>query len=462
MEFDTFKDEQAIIDRGEVFLASGQTQNCLPAYQTLFNEYKKLLKVSRRLVRMSDRSEQKLKIAEEALSKANKRMEQELNVGRDIQMSMLPSTFPPFPNHDEFAIYAQLHPAREVGGDLYDFFFTAENWLCFSVGDVSGKGVPAALFMSVTKAMVKSRAADDLSPASIITHVNDELSTDNVSSMFITFFLCLLNIKTGELLYTNAGHNPPYIKRRDGTIETLKKCHGPVIGAMEGIAYKEEKNRLYQGDMILLFTDGVTEAMDEAENLFGDARLLDLLKSRDYETVEDLVTTTFDAVKKFENGNPQSDDITVLALKYLNPLEESIIHSLDLTLKNQLSEISRMNNSFNTFADQHGIAAKISCTMEMVFDELLNNIISYAYADENEHQIEVKVEFSGNDLVLTLSDDGIPFNPFQKETPNTKLSVEDRSIGGLGIFLVRQMMDKVSYQRKVDKNVVTLIKTITN
>lgn len=462
MEFDTFKEEQAIIDQAEVFLADGQKQDCLPAYQTLLNEYKKLLKTSRRLVRMSDRSEQKLKITEDALSKANKRMEQELNVGREIQMSMLPSTFPPFPEHDEFSIYAQLHPAREVGGDLYDFFFTAENWLCFSVGDVSGKGVPAALFMTVTKAMVKSRASDDLSPASIITHANEELSTDNVSSMFITFFLCLLNIKTGEMLYTNAGHNPPYIKRRDGSIETLNKRHGPVMGAMEGIAYKEDKNRLYQGDMIFLFTDGVTEAMDEAENLFGEASLLDLLKSGDNQTPDELVNATFKAVKNFENGTPQSDDITVLALKYLKPLQESIIHSMDLILKNRLYEIDRMNNRFNEFAGKHAIPLKISRTMGMIFDELLNNIISYAFLDESEHEIEVKVELSGEDMVITLTDDGIPFNPFQKEAPDTKLSIEDREIGGLGILLVRQMMDKVSYQRKIDKNVISLVKTITH
>ncbi|MCK5665716.1 MAG: SpoIIE family protein phosphatase, partial [Thiotrichaceae bacterium] len=327
--------------------------------------------------------------------------------------------------------------------------------------DVSGKGVPAALFMSVTKAMVKSRASDDLSPASIMTHANDELSTDNESSMFITFFICILNIKTGEMVYTNAGHNPPHIKRKDGTIETLKKRHGPVLGVVEGFAYQEGKTTLYQDDMVLLYTDGVTEAMDPDENLFNDQRLLDLLTLRHYETVEDLVDTTIKAVEEFENGSLQTDDITVLALKFLNPIEESIIHSLDLTLKNQLTEIDRTNNSFNVFADEHDIPIKIRRTMGVVFDELLNNIISYAYPDKDEHEIEIRIEHCGDDLVITIADDGIPFNPFQKEGPNIKLSIEDREIGGLGIHLVRQLMDKVSYQRKIDKNVVTLVKTIS-
>jgi len=461
MGFDTFKHEQDVINCSEAFLAKNETEDCLVAYKQLLREYKKLFKVSRRLVRMSDHTEEKLKVSEYALSKVNKRMEQELNVGRDIQMSMLPSVFPPFPEHDEFTINAQLHPAREVGGDLYDFFFIDENCLCFSVGDVSGKGVPAALFMSVTKAMVKSRASDDLSPASIMTHVNNELSTDNESCMFITFFICILNIKTGEMVYTNAGHNPPHIKRKNGTIETLKKRHGPVLGVVEGFAYQEGKITLYQDDMILLYTDGVTEAMDPDENLFDDQRLLNLLTSRHYESVEDLVDTTIKAVEEFESGSPQTDDVTVLALKFLNPLEESIIHSLDLILKNQLIEIDRTNDSFNVFADEHDIPTKIKSTICVVFDELLNNIVSYAYSDEDDHKIEIRIELSGDGLVITIADDGVPFNPFQKEGPNIKLSIEEREVGGLGIHLVRQLMDKVSYQRKVDKNVVTLVKTIS-
>jgi serine phosphatase RsbU (regulator of sigma subunit)/CheY-like chemotaxis protein len=244
------------------------------------------------------------------------RMQEELNVGREIQMSMIPLKFPPFPGHDEFDIYATLVPAREVGGDFYDFFFVDENHLCFCVGDVSGKGVPAALFMAVTKALIKSRAADDHSTARILTHVNDELSQDNPSSMFVTVFAAILNIATGEFTYTNAGHNPPYIKQPDGSIRALTERHGPIVGAMSEMAYAEATTHLSCGDLVLLFTDGVTEAMDVGGNLYSDARLEKLLQDNALETVEDTVDTVLSSVKAFEAGADQADDITILSLRF--------------------------------------------------------------------------------------------------------------------------------------------------
>ena len=244
------------------------------------------------------------------------RMEEELNVGREIQMSMIPLKFPPFPDHDEFDIYATLVPAREVGGDFYDFFFVDDNHLCFCVGDVSGKGVPAALFMAVTKALIKSRAADDRSTGSVLTHVNDELSQDNPSSMFVTVFAAILNIATGEFTYTNAGHNPPYVKHPDGSIRALTERHGPIVGAMSGMAYGEDTTNLSSGDLVLLFTDGVTEAMDVGGNLYSDARLEELLQESQLETVEATVDTVLSSVKRFETGADQADDITILSLLF--------------------------------------------------------------------------------------------------------------------------------------------------
>ncbi len=164
-----------------------------------------------------------------------------MNIGREIQMSMVPLVFPPFPDHNEFSVFAALEPAREVGGDFYDFYFLDEERLCICIGDVSGKGVPAALFMAMAKTLIKSRADDDRSTASILTHVNDELSADNKTCMFVTIFTGILNIRTGELVYTNAGHNPPYLRRKDGHWQRLDRRHGPVIAAVEGMVYKEER-----------------------------------------------------------------------------------------------------------------------------------------------------------------------------------------------------------------------------
>ena len=222
-----------------------------------------------------------LQSAYAVIKKQKDRMQEELNVGRDIQMSMLPIEFPPFPDRSEFDLHAILEPAREVGGDFYDYFFVSDDELCLVVGDVSGKGVPAALFMAVAKTMLKTSAIDDPSPASIFTRVNDELSADNPASMFVTIFLALVNIRTGEFRYCNAGHNPPYLLHENHSFTCLNARHGPIIGAMPGIAYKESKGQLAQSDILYIFTDGVTEAMDTNGNLYSDCLLYTSPSPRD-------------------------------------------------------------------------------------------------------------------------------------------------------------------------------------
>ena len=216
---------------------------------------------------------------------AKARMEEELNFARDIQMSMLPHTFPAFPDRKELDIFAVLEPARETGGDLYDFFMIDEHRLCFSIGDVSGKGVSAALFMAMTKIMLKSRATSDSSPASIVTHVNDSISTDNDACMFVTLYLGILNLRDGTLITTNAGHNPPLLRRRGGKYEWLDAKDGPFVGPISGIAFKESETQLHPGDELFFYTDGVTEADNIQRELFGNERLkavLDQSKSTSF------------------------------------------------------------------------------------------------------------------------------------------------------------------------------------
>jgi sigma-B regulation protein RsbU (phosphoserine phosphatase) len=229
-------------------------------------------------------------------------------------MSMVPQKFPAFPDREEVDVYATLQPAREVGGDLYDFYFLDKDRLCFCIADVSGKGVPAALFMAMTKTLIKSRSADDYSTASIVTHVNDELSEDNPQSMFVTLFLAILNVRTGELLYTNAGHNPSYTKRSSGSVEVLKELHGPIVGAMPGLTYKEASMMLKAGDMMLLYTDGVTEAMNKEDELYSDQRLDGLVERSSFESAQQLTEMVMADVVAFEDGNERADDITILAL----------------------------------------------------------------------------------------------------------------------------------------------------
>ena len=231
------------------------------------------------------------------------RIESELSVAKDIQMSMVPLTFPPYPGHKEFDIYAKLIPAREVGGDFYDFYFVDKNELCFVMGDVSGKGVPAALMMAVCRTLLKARAQDDASPASIITHINDEIAKENPNCMFITVFIGRLNISTGELTYTNAGHTPTLRRKASGKVEILSDIHGPVVGIQGDFAYEESHIQLEEGESLLLYTDGVTEAHNLKDEMYSEEKLIEFMKTHPLSSSESFMEDLYEDVKKFEQGD---------------------------------------------------------------------------------------------------------------------------------------------------------------
>ncbi len=381
----------------------------------------------------------------------------EFKVGRKIQKSIVPSIFPAFPDHDEFDIHAVLQPARDFEGNFYDFFFIGDDRLCFCIGDVTGKGLQAALFMSVAKTIIKSRAGDDFSTASILTHVNEELKALKQDSMFMSLFIGILNIKTGRLLYTNAGHKPPYLKKGSGSVKRLDRIHGPQIGIAGGLVYRENLTTLSKNDMLMLYSDGLTRDRGDENNRFSDKRLEELLAAIEYDSAENIVNAVVSEEKKFCGAADQAEDITLLALKFLKTPEESAGPKLELTIPNHLAECAEVKEHFDTFAEHYGIPDKTRLKMHVVIDELLTNIISYAYPDDQNHEIGIKIELSANELKVSMVDDGIPFNPLGLETPDTELSLEERKIGGLGIHIVRNMMDRVSYRRRIDKNVITAV-----
>ena len=247
---------------------------------------------------------------------ARERIESELRIARDIQMGLVPKVFPPFPEKKEFEIHAILEPAREVGGDLYDFFFTDETHLCFLVGDVSGKGVPAALFMAMAKTLIKSTAAGKTAPAVIVRMVNRDLAADNPFVMFVTLFLGILDIKTGTLSYCNGGHNPPFLRHFNGEISPLASTHGLALGVSEDFAYTSSQIDLQSRDVLFVYTDGVTEAMDPQGVLFGEQRLQDTLSEMGKITVQEINNTVLKTVSDFADTAPQADDITLLTLKF--------------------------------------------------------------------------------------------------------------------------------------------------
>jgi sigma-B regulation protein RsbU (phosphoserine phosphatase) len=392
---------------------------------------------------------------------AKDRMESELNIGRDIQMSMLPLSFPAFPERHDFDIHAALYPAQEVGGDFYDLFLIDDEHLCFCVGDVSGKGVPAALFMAVTKTLIKSRADADMSPSNIVSHVNCEQSVGNESCMFVTLFLAILHLPSGEMVYCNAGHNPPYLQRSGGKLERLDTRHGPVIGAMEDMDYGESTLQLQPGDLVYLYTDGITEAMNSDRDLYGEMRLVEQLQDCDFDSAAAAVTASVDDVWAFQGDAAQADDITVLATRYNGSGPVSQSRELHLQLRNRLEEIDRANGAFSVFANALDLPAAPRQQVCLCLDEMLVNIISYGYPDGDEHLIDLHVQVGEDSLVITLSDDGIPFDPFAREEPDTELSVEDRPIGGLGVHLVKNLMDNCHYERRGEHNVVQLKKSFT-
>ncbi|MFW6324260.1 MAG: SpoIIE family protein phosphatase, partial [Desulfovibrionales bacterium] len=249
-------------------------------------------------------------------TRAKERIESELKIARTIQMSFLPKKFPPFPHRKEFEIFAALEPAKEVGGDLYDFFLLDEEHLFFSVGDVSDKGVPAALFMAVTKTLMKGIAEHHVSPSDVLARVNEELCSENDSNMFVTLVCGILNVRTGELLYSNAGHNPPIFSKQGRAPEWLELPPGLVLGAMEGVPYQTKRIMLNPGDSLLVHTDGVTEAMNDSKEIYSDERLLKFMHDIHGRNPEENVQQVMHSVKEYAGDTPQSDDITLLSILY--------------------------------------------------------------------------------------------------------------------------------------------------
>lgn len=247
---------------------------------------------------------------------AKERMESELGIARDIQLGLLPKIFPPFPDIPEFGIHALLQSAREVGGDLYDFYRIDDDHVCFVLGDVSGKGVPASLFMAVTMTLVKMTAARGVSPDQILTEVNRQLSRDNASSMFVTLFCAVLHIPSGRLSYANGGHNPPVLLRQGSAPAFLDGTDGILLGAMEDYDYGMAQLQLGPGDGLLLYSDGVTEAMDEEERLFSEERLLEVLAGLPGRSPRETVETVMRQVMAFAGTAPQADDITLMMVRY--------------------------------------------------------------------------------------------------------------------------------------------------
>ena len=389
---------------------------------------------------------------------AKERIESELKIAHEIQMSMVPKIFPAFPERSEFDIFATLVPAKEVGGDLYDFFFLDDDRLCFAIGDVSGKGVPASLFMAVTKTLFRATAGNGGTPGEILARLNAEICRDNESCMFVTFFCAILNIRTGQVDYSNGGHNLPYYLHHSG-VTPLENSGGRALGVVEQSPYISGRMVLSPGEALLLFTDGVTEAMDSRERLYSDQRLEQFLANNRGSSPRQIIGDLVSDVRHFAGAAPQSDDITALALLYVGATE-NMRKELQINLSNKLSELGRFNQTLTEFGRRHGLAPKVVHDLNLALEEILTNIISYGYTDNREHEIKVRLSMQPGEVRAEVEDDGQAFDPLAAPEPDTAKSLEETNIGGLGIHLVRKLMDGLTYKRQEGKNLLLMKKTL--
>jgi sigma-B regulation protein RsbU (phosphoserine phosphatase) len=396
-------------------------------------------------------------------------IESELKIARGIQMAMLPDDFPPFPLRKDIDIYAVLEPAKAVGGDFYDYIFKGDN-LYFVIGDVSGKGVPASLFMAVTRSLFRANIEGYSAPfapsmssvssvssapfapsaAEIMTSLNNMLCKISRTNMFVTLFTGCLNVVTGRLSYCNAGHNPPVLlsSKNIGFMDVATNIPASV---QEDFLFKGGEITLQKEDTIFLYTDGVTEAENRNQDFFSDDNLIKFLSCSDGLMPQKYVKDILSAVREFADGTEQNDDITMLAITYYPPLQYNI------TIENRIENFTAVYEFLEKWLEFYNVKSDVRGKINLAVEEAVVNVISHAYTSDNSPS-DISVEFVvKNGLAnIIISDSGISFNPLNVEKQNITLSPEERPIGGLGIHLIRELSDDITYHRKSNKNILTL------
>lgn len=385
------------------------------------------------------------------------RIDSELMIAKNIQMNMLPETYPPFSDRNDLDIYGSLVPAKMVGGDLYDFFIRDEK-LYFCIGDVSGKSVPAALVMAVTHSLFLSISSHESHPARIMQGINESLCRGNESNMFVTFFIGVLDLPTGIMRYCNAGHNPPLIVKGD-VVEALPAKANLPLGVMDDMDYILQQVNIEPETMIVLYTDGLTEAKNLKRQQFGAERTFKVVKECHDATATQLIETVTQKVNAFVGDAEPSDDLTLLAIRY-TPIMESWTLSRSIILENDVSQVTELNQFVQTVTEELQLDKALSRRIKLAVEEVAVNIMNYAYVADAKGQVKVEAMANDQRLRFILTDSGRAFDPTAVSRADTTLSVEDRPIGGLGILLVRNLMDSINYERIDGQNILKIEKKI--
>ena len=397
----------------------------------------------------------------ESTTASKQRLLSELAIAHDIQMGMIPTVFP---ERDDLDLFASMTPAKEVGGDLYDFIVEGDE-LFFIIGDVAGKGVPASLYMAVTRTLFRNLASNYQSPANIMREMNHAIASANDSFVFVTAFIGVLDLKTHHLIYCNAAHNAPAIYTAHGDCHLLEVDTNLPIGVQDHYNYEDQQVPFPEDTSLLLYTDGLTEAMyiagDGSRKLFGENRMLhDLEKTKTASAIE-IVDYLKQHVSVFADGTEQGDDLTLMFLRHGTSQKRVSNAPRRIIMKNEMVEVGRMRGFFFSVCREHGIDEETAKTLNLAIEEWVANVINYAYPKGTRGHVELTAEISDGVLTLVTKDHGIPFDPTAHEEVDVEAELEDRPIGGLGIHLVKTIMDTMAYRRTSDGyNVLTLTKKI--
>lgn len=371
-------------------------------------------------------------------------IDNEMSNARDIQMTMVPSRFPPFPERDDIDIFGMMEPAKSVGGDLFDYLLR-DNHLFFCIGDVSGKGMPAALLMAVMKTMFRGEARRNDKAETIVNSMNRNLCAENTEGYFVTMFIGILDLATGHLDYCNAGHEAPLVSGQPLPIKRNKP-----VGVLSDWNFEGQEVQLQPGDTLFLYTDGLSEARNQTGKRLGRAYVVQLVNQQHYDTAKQLVELMAQEVHRYAADTEQSDDITLLAITWDSHAPCPLI------LQATMDEIDRLKPFVTDAASQAGIDAKETKRLRAAVEEAVANIINYGQATT----ITLKAEKTAGQLIITIDDDGLPFDPTQESPTDLSVPTDQRPPGGMGILMIQRMTDRQTYQRVDERNILTLFKNI--
>ena len=384
-------------------------------------------------------------------------IESDLRIANDIQMGMLPEDFPTKDDRDDVQLFASLTPAKEVGGDLFDFYFRDEK-LFFCIGDVSGKGVPASLFMAVTRSTFRTVSAHESMPDRIVTTMNKTIVDMNKTHMFVTLFVGVLDLPTGRLRYCNAGHDAPLLA---GVGVGELPCDSNIpVGFMPTWKYTLQEAQIFTGTTILLFTDGLTEAMNAKNEQFQMERVNNVAAQALAQGQQEphlLINKMIDAVHQFVGDAEQSDDLTMMAIQYIKQQSEVKMQK-SIVLPNDIREVPQLNAFVEEVCKTVGYDEIVTMQITVAVEEAVVNVMKYAYPTGKRGNVTIEASLNDVRLKFTIIDSGKPFDPTVQADVDTNLSANERRIGGLGIHIMRQNMDSINYERMNNLNVLTLRK----